>query len=81
MTNSLKSKTPLSKATEVKIGDEVFICFGGKPEKHIVRSRMTEREMKKFNIKYPKEESEGEYLEYKRMIKLYLKNGNLFKAL
>jgi hypothetical protein len=64
--------------SDINIGKEVFICCGGNSEKHIIRPRLTETEMKKFNIRYPKEETLQEYEEYKRIIKFYALKGYLF---
>ena len=64
--------------SDIKIGKEVYICCGGRPEKHIIRGRLTISELKKQGITWhPKEETLDEYEEYKRIIKFYALNGCL----
>ena len=62
---------------DLKIGNTVLINMGGKILRHTIRKRLDVAELKKHKIyKHPKEETEDEYKEYKRIIKHYL-NINL----
>ena len=67
--------------SDLKIGKDVYIYFGIKYMRHTIRARLTINELRKEKISYPKEETKEEYEEYKRIIKKYCHDGNLFELI